>query len=162
MSKQFDPQALYDAIDAQRRERGMTWTDLSKELMVSTSTIKGLTQRKYGIELDGVIGMCRWVGRSFESFAGGENTSIALPARSATGYFIRFDKKALHAAVNAERERRGLTWDQVAKEIFPSWHGGAKLLKDMAKGGRGEVFSMLAVSRWIGRPVESFMHESIS
>jgi hypothetical protein len=67
----FDPQALYEAIDAQRRERGMTWNELADELRVSTSTIKGMTKRQWGIELDGVMGMTRWLGRTVESFAGG-------------------------------------------------------------------------------------------
>src|SRR5262245_58239101 len=68
----FDPQALYEAIDAQRRERGMTWNELANELCVSASTIKGMTKRQYGIELDGVMGMTRWLGRTVESFAGGD------------------------------------------------------------------------------------------
>ena len=58
----FDAQALYEAIDAQRRERGMTWNELANELRVSTSTIKGMTKRQWGIELDGVMGMTRWLG----------------------------------------------------------------------------------------------------
>ena len=69
MSK-FDPQALFDAVDAQRRQRNMTWADLSKELRISTTTIRSMPKRKWGIELDGVIGLARWVGRTVESFAG--------------------------------------------------------------------------------------------
>ena len=68
----FDPQALYEAIDAQRRERGMTWKELAIELCVSTSTIKGMTKRQWGIELDGVMGMTRWLVRTVESFSGGD------------------------------------------------------------------------------------------
>src|SRR5262245_40725384 len=114
----FDPQALYDAVDAQRRERGMTWKDLSNELWIATSTIKGMTKRKWGIELDGVIGMARWVGRTVESFAGGDGGPAPEPSSYAqTRRFLRFDTAALYAAVNDERERRGMTWDQVAAEV---------------------------------------------
>jgi ribosome-binding protein aMBF1 (putative translation factor) len=51
--------ATIAAVDAQRRERGMMWADLSKELRISTSTIRSMTKRKWGIELDGVIGLTR-------------------------------------------------------------------------------------------------------
>jgi hypothetical protein len=64
----FDPQALFDAVDAQRRERGRTWSELSAQLGVSESTIKAMTKRRWGIELDGVMTMARWVGRTIESF----------------------------------------------------------------------------------------------
>lgn len=50
MASRFDPQALLDAVDAQRRERGLTWAELSAELHVSTTTI------------------CGWLGRTIQSF----------------------------------------------------------------------------------------------
>src|SRR5262245_50368801 len=80
----FDPQALTDAVDAQRRARGMTWAALSKELGISTTTIQGMSKRKWGIELDGVIGLARWVGRTVESFAGGEGGPPPRPESYAT------------------------------------------------------------------------------
>src|SRR5262245_13498049 len=101
----FDPQALFDAVDAQRRERGMTWSDLSKELRISTSTIKNMTTRKWGIELDGVMGMARWVGRTVESFAGGDGGPPPEPnSYGKTRRFLRFNTAALYAALNEERE----------------------------------------------------------
>lgn len=60
----FDAQALLDAVDAQRRERGMSWSALSKQLGVAASTIKGMPERCWGIELDGVI----WLGKTIQSF----------------------------------------------------------------------------------------------
>jgi hypothetical protein len=47
----------------QRRERGMTWNELANEPCVSMSTIKGMTKRPWGIELDGVMGMTRWAAQ---------------------------------------------------------------------------------------------------
>ncbi|HYU35346.1 MAG TPA: hypothetical protein VEW48_24595 [Thermoanaerobaculia bacterium] len=158
----FDPQALYDAVDAQRREREMTWAALSKELGISTSTIKSMTKRRWGIELDGVIGLARWVGRTVESFAGGDGGPPPRPTSYAeTGRFLRFDTAALYVALNAERERRGMTWEQVAAEIWPSGPWGQDLFKRMAKGGRSEVFSALAICEWLGRTIQSFEHETM-
>jgi hypothetical protein len=158
----FDPQSLYDAVDAQRRERGMTWTDLTKELRVSTSTIKSMTKRKWGIELDGVIGLARWVGRTVESFAGADGGPPPRPGSYAkTGRFLRFNTAELYAAVNEERDRRALTWDQVAAEIWPSGPWGPSQLRRMAKGGRSDVSSALAICEWLGRTIQSFEHETM-
>lgn len=158
----FDPQALYDAVDAQRRERAMTWSDLSKELHISTSTIRGMTKRTWGIELDGVILLARWVGRTVESFAGGEGGPPPRPDSSGrTGRFLRFNTAALYAAVNEERERRGMTWDQAAAEIWPSGPWGPAQLKGMARGGRSDVYNAIAICEWLGRTIQSFQHETM-
>jgi len=63
----FDTQALYDALEAQRTARGLTWTDVARETGVSTSTLTG-TRRGGRLEVDGVLSMARWLGRTVESF----------------------------------------------------------------------------------------------
>lgn len=65
--KRFDSMALYEALDKQRRSRGMTWTQLSKEICVSTSTITG-TKRGGRMEVDGMLAMVDWLGVPVESF----------------------------------------------------------------------------------------------
>jgi transcriptional regulator with XRE-family HTH domain len=158
----FDAQALYDAVDAQRRERGMTWAELSRELRISTSTIKRMTTRKWGIELDGVIGLTRWVGRTVESFAGGDGGPAPRPnSYGRTGRFLRFNTATLYAALNAERERRGMTWDQVAAQIWPAGPWGSSQLTGLARGGRSDVHSALAICEWLGSAIQSFQHETM-
>ena len=153
----FDAQALTDAVDVQRRERGLTWAELSRELHISTSTIKGMASRQWGIELDGALGLARWVGRTLESFAGGDGGPPPNPADFRGGPpFSRFDARALYAALDAERQARGLSWDQVAREVWPAGPWGAQQLKNLAKGGRGEVRSALAIVEWLGANIESF------
>ncbi len=63
----FNAAALYEAIDAQRRSRGMSWAQVGAELGISSST---LTRTKRGgrMEVDGMLAMVRWVGRTVESF----------------------------------------------------------------------------------------------
>jgi transcriptional regulator with XRE-family HTH domain len=160
---EFDPKALHDAVDAERRARGLTWTELSREVRVSTTTIKSMTKRKWGIELDGVIGLARWLGRTVESFAGGDGgppPQASSYARS--GRFLRFNTAALYVALNEERERRRLTWEQVAAEIWPVGPWGPGQLTRMAKGGRSNVSSALAICEWLGRTIRSFEHETMS
>ncbi len=65
--RRFDSKALYQAIDEQRRTREMTWTEVSKEIGVSTSTITG-TKRGGRMEVDGMLAMVHWLGVPVEAF----------------------------------------------------------------------------------------------
>ena len=140
----------------------MTWSELSTELGVSASTIKSMTKRRWGIELDGVMAMARWVGRTVESFSGGDAGPPPAPfSHARTRRFLRFDTAALHAAVDEERVRRGLSWDQVATEIWPSGPWGSKQLEGLARGGRADAYSAVAICEWIGRTIQSFQRETL-
>ena len=66
----FDSQALYAALDAQRRSRSMSWRQVALEVGVSVAT---LTRTRQGgrLEVDGMLAMVRWLGRTVESFTRG-------------------------------------------------------------------------------------------
>lgn len=66
----FNASALYEALDDQRRSRGLSWTQVAAEVGVSAST---LTRTKLGgrMEVDGRLAMVRWLNRSTESFTFG-------------------------------------------------------------------------------------------
>jgi len=66
-SWRFDARALYAALDAQRRARGMSWQQVAIEAGVGATT---LTRTKHGgrLEVDGTLAMVRWLGRTIESF----------------------------------------------------------------------------------------------
>jgi transcriptional regulator with XRE-family HTH domain len=68
----------------------------------------------------------------------------------------RFDAAALYAALDRQREGRGLTWAQVAAEIGVS----AATIQRTQTGGRMEVDGMLAMVAWLGVPVETFVRET--
>lgn len=69
---------------------------------------------------------------------------------------VRFDTKALYAALDAQCHERGMTWTQLAVEIGVS----AATITRTRLGGRMEVDDMLAMVRWLGVPVETFVRES--
>jgi len=66
----FDSVALWRALDAQRAARGLTWTQVAAETGVSAAT---LTRTRQGgrMEVDGVLAMTMWLGRTVESFTRG-------------------------------------------------------------------------------------------
>jgi len=63
----FDPKALYAALDEQRQARGLTWAQVAKETGVAAATLKR-TEQGGRLEVDGVLAMVGWLGRSVESF----------------------------------------------------------------------------------------------
>lgn len=65
--KRFNAEALYHALDKERQRREMTWTDISKEIRVSASTI-ARTKKGGRMEVDGMIAMVSWLGVPVETF----------------------------------------------------------------------------------------------
>ena len=65
--RRFDSKALHQALDEQRKHRGMTWTEVSREIGVSASTIRR-TKDGGRMEVDGLIAMVDWLGAPVETF----------------------------------------------------------------------------------------------
>jgi hypothetical protein len=63
----FDAKTLYAALDAQRTARGMSWADVARETGVAANTLTG-TKKGGRLEVDGMLAMVRWLGRTVESF----------------------------------------------------------------------------------------------
>ena len=63
----FDSKALYQAMDAQRVRKAMTWKQVALEIGVSEATI---TRTKNGgrMEVDGMLSMVHWLGVPVETF----------------------------------------------------------------------------------------------
>jgi hypothetical protein len=67
MPARFDTRALFEALDAQRVARGLTWREVAAETGVSAATLAG-TKRGGRLEVNGALAMVRWLGRTMESF----------------------------------------------------------------------------------------------
>lgn len=64
-----------------------------------------------------------------------------------------FDVAALHAALDAERVARDLTWKDVADQSGIS----ASTLTRLSQGRRPDVDSLTALTSWLGMPADRFM-----
>lgn len=62
------------------------------------------------------------------------------------------DVKALHAALDAARAEKGLSWRQLAKEIGVS----ASTISRMANGLKPDVTAFAAMTTWLRMPAEAF------
>jgi len=65
--RRFDSIALYEALDGQRRIRGMSWGEVAVEIGVSAATIQR-TRDGGRMEVDGMLAMVGWLGVPVESF----------------------------------------------------------------------------------------------
>ena len=63
----FDSKALYQALDDQRRTRGMTWTQVASEVGVSPAPL-ARTRRGGRMEVDGMLAIVRWLRVPVETF----------------------------------------------------------------------------------------------
>jgi hypothetical protein len=160
----FDLAALHNAIDAQRTARGLTWRQVMQEINIRTdrvsihpisaSTVASL-RTKAVAEGDGVLQMLRWLNRTPESFIPGyaaDAETLKLPPMP-SDKVLRFDTVKLHAALNAQRIERRLTWQQVALEVRGMSAAGLTHLK---KGGRTGFPFVTRMCWWLGRPTLDF------
>ena len=143
----FHPTALFRTLDTERVRRGLSWTATEREIGVSSGTMKRL-QTHDVFELDGILFLTQWVGREIEDFT----SRVAVDAREPTSQRRRFDPPELSAAVNEARQRRSLTWEEVADEVaqLPSTLERLRVYK------RFSVHEVLPITHWLGRRVLEF------
>jgi hypothetical protein len=168
-STDFSLRALYDALDAQRRARGLSWSGVTKEMhqmhqrpansrRLSASTMTG-TRTRSAAEGDGVLAMLRWLGRTPESFMPDYRVSEPIDARLPDvppGKVLRFDAKKIYAALDARRTERGMTWPEIATEIGTN----VPSLMHLSKGKRVVFPGVMRIFRWLKLPAAHFTRAS--
>src|SRR5262245_58941968 len=153
MTADFDLRALHAALDARRAALGLTWAALGAELGVSAATLRGLGTRR-AAEGDGVLRALAWLERSPENFvpghpAGSPDAQLPTPAGA-----LRFDGRALYAAVEVKRAARGLSWPDVAAA---SGVGSVAALTRLQAGGRVTFPEVMRTLAWLGAPAAQFV-----
>ena len=165
-SADFSLPALYEALDAQRVERALSWAAVAREVSrrfaegparaVSTSTITGVRSRSV-VEGDGVLQMLLWLDRSPESFVPGHPLGEDPTARLVDpghGNVLRWDAGVLRAALDLRRTDLSLTWAAVAEQVGCS----ATHLTGLRTGVRVTLPFVLRPITWLGRPANAFTH----
>ena len=119
------------------------------------STITGLKHKPVG-EGDGILQMLLWLRRTPESFVAGAvdpGSELFCRPRLTKGQILRWDTRALHAALDSRRRARSLTWAQVSREI-----GGftPSMLTNLARGGHIGFPRVIRLVRWLGAPAATY------
>jgi hypothetical protein len=166
--RHFDMHALHEALDAKRHARRLTWVGLAAEINepfigttsipISVGTIRGM-QNKRSATSAVVLQILRWLGRTPESFLSGRNlppmASEILP-EPGLSRILRFDTRMMHAALNAERLKRGMSWRQVADEL-PGFT--ESMLTNLATGPLIGFPRVMMITQWLNRPAASFVRD---
>jgi hypothetical protein len=159
---------LHATLDAERAARGLSWIELTAEINqpfagtpsipISVSTIRNMPA-KSSVTSAVVLQMLRWLRRTPESFLAGPSTApeademLPEPGRSR---ILRFDTRALYAALDAERRAREMTWKQAAAEL-PGFT--ASMLTNLSTGPLIGFPRVMMLTQWLRRPAASFVRD---
>ena len=93
----IDLEALYDALNAERSERGMSWRELGKQIGTSASTFTRLAQGR-GTDADTFASLVAWLGMSADSFVRGATPPKGQPRTvAAISGYLRADRSLTRA-----------------------------------------------------------------
>ena len=129
-SSGFDAKALYEAIEAQRIQRGLSWRQVADEIWnqsaelnqrrrdhpISVPTLTGIVRRG-DCTCQHALFVLRWLERTPESFLSpspNDTSDMALPS-AGPDERLRWNLPALYDALNARRVERQLTWQELAR-----------------------------------------------
>jgi transcriptional regulator with XRE-family HTH domain len=165
----FDIKALHAVLDTERRARGLSWTELAAQINepfngtssipISLSTIRTM-QGKRSVTSAVVLQILRWLKRTPESFLSGRKsapTEDELLPDPGPSRILRFDTRALHAALNSARIERGMTWKQVA-EALPGFT--ESMLTNLVTGPLIGFPRVMRITQWLCRPAASFVRDT--
>ena len=165
----FDGAALIHALDGQRADRGLGWTDLADELhgqsaelnahLADHSMCQGAlvrTARRKTMSCQYALIILRWIRRSPEEFLTGPRVDVGDTRLPEPGpdRRLRWDLGEMYVALNAQRRERGLTWVALAQEIecTPS------RLTNLRSARLADMGLSMRVTQWIRQPAAAFVH----
>ena len=165
----FDIKALHAVLDNERRARRLSWTELAAKINepfngtvsipISVTTLRTM-QDKRSVTSAVVLQILRWLKRTPESFLSGRTAapteSELLPTPGASR-ILRFDTRALHAALNSARIEQGMTWKQIADEL-PGFT--QSMLTNLATGPLIGFPRVMLLTQWLSRPAASFIRDT--
>jgi hypothetical protein len=167
----FDCGALFSALDAQRRDRGLDWYALADELWQQSSELNALRTdhplcggaiqrlpKRAATSCQYALFMLRWLRRAPEDFLTGPVVvvgDVALPEAGADSR-LRWNLQQMHAALNEERRGCDLTWVELAHELncTPS------RLTNLRTARFADMDLAMRVTQWLGQPAAAFIHHA--
>jgi hypothetical protein len=168
--KDFDVVGLWEAMEAERIRRGLSWAEVMREISaassilvaklgtrnhpMSASTVKNMAKGG-SVTCQHALGMLRWLGQPPECFVpdGNGMPKAALPKAGADRR-LRWDIWAMGEVLDAERRGRGLTWEQLARELGCR----ASHISGIRRRRYGMSIELaMRIVRWLKRPAADFI-----
>jgi transcriptional regulator with XRE-family HTH domain len=107
----YDTSAFYDALDAARVARGLTWKQVAGESGVSASTLTRIAQGRRP-DVDGLAALAAWSGLTTDDYVRSEGDRPQPEPLAKISTYLRSDKnlspeaaRALDALIKATYER---------------------------------------------------------
>ncbi len=164
--KLFDMRAFHAELDEQRRARGLSWIELAVEINrpfestpsipINPGTLRDMLKKR-SVTSAVVLQVLRWLERTPESFLSGQPRNTRpeeqLP-EAGLDRILRFDTREIYDALQQERLRRGMTWQQVADEL-PGFT--PSMLTNLATGPLIGFPRVMMITQWLNRPAASFV-----
>ena len=157
----FDVCGLWDAMEAERRRRDITWRRVLEEMAGAGSQTSAesihdsqLTKTRYR-HVPACARHDRVASAYAQSFVPGFNRFDAPLPLGAPARLLRWNIPAFADAVNAERQRRALTWaTEVANELDCSVSQVAGLSRLRY---RDDDALAMRITQWLDRPAADFV-----
>lgn len=103
----FDLGALFQAVDAERERRTLSWAATSRQIGVASSTIRRFAEAD-DAEADGVLATLQWLNATPEQFI--TNSDIAgIRLHPASDRHVRVDMHRIAEAIGDPRGANGRT-----------------------------------------------------
>jgi transcriptional regulator with XRE-family HTH domain len=87
----FDGTAFYDALDAVRTARALSWREVAAGAGVSASTLTRMAQRKRP-DVDSLAALCTWSGLRADDFVKTDRERPAVEPLAAISTLLRSDR----------------------------------------------------------------------
>jgi hypothetical protein len=166
----FDCGALFDALEEQRRERGLGWYELADELWDQSADLNaqrdgdhplcgGAVQRlplRGATSCQYALFMLRWLRRPPEDFLTGpvrDVGDVRLP-EAGSDRRLRWDLRQLHSHLNERRGRESLTWASLAEELGCT----PARLTNLRVARLADMDLVMRVTQWLREPAAAFIH----
>ena len=166
----FDCTALFDALDARRREHALGWYELADELWEQSSALNahresdhplcgGAIQRlrvRGATSCQYALFMLRWLQMAPEEFLTGAVVDVGdvpLP-RAGPDRRLRWDLSQLHAELNVDRQHRNLTWVALAEELACT----PARLTNLRTARQADMDLAMRVTQRLRQPAAAFIH----
>jgi hypothetical protein len=169
----FDFAAFFAAVNDARRGRDLGWYDLAGEVWEQSAQLnaerddhppcggamsrlgaRGETSCQYALSL------LRWLGRAPEEFLtdpAADVGDVRLRDPGPAGR-LRWDLAQLHAALNDERRRTGLTWPELAAQLGCT----PGRLTNLRTARQADMALTMRVTQWLRKPAAEFIHSASS
>lgn len=165
----FDGAALISALDAQRADRGLGWTELADELWQQSAELNAQladhslcpgalvrTAKRATMSCQYALPILRWIRRAPEEFLSGPRVDVGDVRLPDTGpdHRLRWDLSQVYAALNEQRRERALTWAELAAELdcTPS------RLTNLRTARLADMALTMRITQWLRKPAAAFVH----